>query len=207
MLSPSPYTAGGGGPKPSEIRRLIQSYRHLQAMVSSHIGAVYDPSENLRVQNLAKEILITLVPAPPPSSLPMSSLFKVSKKVSLLFKDCNPVTECFYYMYAGWLALNIMYVASPVYLIPLSISIASLRLIYNAQLLLHLHSKFEPHPQYRISDHRTWKHACFCAFLFKIYMKAQNMHVFMYFLHLMPPLPHNGKGSINAVNQSKYPKE
>ena len=39
------------------------------------------------------------------------------------------------------------------------------------------------------------------AFMFKIYMKARkNMHVFMYFLHLVPPFTpshHNGKKSIS----------
>ena len=31
---------------------------------------------------------------------------------------------------------------------------------------------------------------CFCAFVFKIYMKAQK-HIFMCFLHLVPPFaPH-----------------
>ena len=35
----------------------------------------------------------------------------------------------------------------------------------------------------------------FLCFVFEIYMKAQK-HVFMYFLHLVPPLHHNGKGSI-----------
>ena len=52
----------------------------------------------------------------------------------------------------------------------------------------------------------TWEDACFCAFVFKMYInKAQNMHVFMYFLHAIsasfdPPLHHNGKGSITICS-------
>ena len=45
----------------------------------------------------------------------------------------------------------------------------------------------------------------FLCFHVKFDMKAQNMHVFMYFLHLVPPstppLHHNGKGSIKDGKQ------
>ena len=39
-----------------------------------------------------------------------------------------------------------------------------------------------------INGENTWKHACFCAFMFKIYMKAQKHACFKHFLHLVPPI-------------------
>ena len=51
----------------------------------------------------------------------------------------------------------------------------------------------------------TWKHACFCAFMFKIYKKAQKhtrFHVFSPFrASFYPPLPlhHSGRGSTATV--------
>ena len=46
----------------------------------------------------------------------------------------------------------------------------------------------------------------FCAFMFKIYMKAACFHVFSPFsASFYPPLHHNGKGSItSAMRQSLW---
>ena len=57
-----------------------------------------------------------------------------------------------------------------------------------------------------LNEKFTWKHACFCAFVFKIYMKAQK-HVFHVFFPISASfyfsLHHNGKGS-NPYYSTQY---
>jgi hypothetical protein len=46
-------------------------------------------------------------------------------------------------------------------------------------------------------EHGTLKHVCYCVFMFNIYMKPQNMYIFV---PPSTPIISNGKGSIAPLD-------
>ena len=51
----------------------------------------------------------------------------------------------------------------------------------------------------------SWKHVYSCAFMFKIYMKAQNMHVFMYFFDFVTPFTHHFIIMVKDISEYCHP--